>query len=232
MVNYTVDAFVAAYILRLFPKFMRPFASRFIPQCRKLRNELDEARRIIDPVVESREKRNVPLDLPPNAAVEDGFSWLEQCANGRVYDPVIAQLSLSVVAIHTTSDMLTQVLFDLAERPELISALREEIVHVFGNDWVDLTRGSLQQLKLMDSVLKESQRMKPVNIGMFISLSTPRLGSALTNMPYPSLNPSSSKLQHQALKRDADPQRHHDLRLKPLDVGSRHLQEPREIRPI
>ncbi|KAI9035948.1 cytochrome P450 [Aspergillus affinis] len=164
MVNYTVDAFVAAYILRLFPKFLRPLVSKFIPQCRKLRNELAEARRIIDPVLGSREKERVPIGELPNAVVEDGFVWLEQCANGRVYDPVIAQLSLSVVAIHTTSDMLTQVLFDIAERPELISALRKEIIQVFDNDRVYLTRGNLQQLKLMDSVLKESQRLKPVNI--------------------------------------------------------------------
>ncbi|PLB47565.1 cytochrome P450 [Aspergillus steynii IBT 23096] len=163
MVNYTVDAFIAAYILRLFPKFLRPLASRFIPHCRKLRKEISEARRIINPVLKDRQALEERAGAQ-NGAYEDGFDWLKQCAGERNYDPVIAQLSLTVVAIHTTSDMLTQVLFDIAQRPELIKHMRKEIIRVFYGDKAGLTRGNLQRLTLMDSVMKESQRMKPINI--------------------------------------------------------------------
>lgn len=188
MANYTVDAFVAAYILRMFPKLLRPIASRFIPHCRKLRREIEAARRIINPVLHTRQPHLVRSCTYQDGVYEDAFDWLEQCANGQIYDPVIAQLSLSVVAIHTTSDMLTQVLFDLAQRPRVISALRREILEVFGNQTPGLTRGSLQKLKVMDSVMKESQRLKPVNIGMFLLLSHPIPShpitrSILTNSP-------------------------------------------------
>ena len=60
----------------------------------------------------------------------------------------MAQLSLSMAAIHTTGDMITQVIYDLCEHPELIRPLREEAIAVFGNSgW---KRASLYNLKLMD----------------------------------------------------------------------------------
>jgi cytochrome P450 len=91
------------------------------------------------------------------------MQWMEESAEGRPYDPAVAQLSFSLAAIHTTSDMLTQALLDLCGKDDLIKELREEIVTVIqGEGWKKTT---LYKLKLMDSVLKESQRLKPVSIG-------------------------------------------------------------------
>ena len=59
--------------------------------------------------------------------------------------------------------MLTQVLYDLVDREELTCALRDEIKTVLPQGW---TKATVNQLKLMDSVLKESQRLKPVAFGM------------------------------------------------------------------
>ena len=72
-------------------------------------------------------------------------------------------MTFSVAAIHTTSDMLTQVLYDLCGRDALIQALREEVITVVQEEgW---TKPTLYKLKLMDSVLKESQRLKPISVG-------------------------------------------------------------------
>ncbi|GFF24895.1 aldehyde reductase 1 [Aspergillus lentulus] len=58
--------------------------------------------------------------------------------------------------------MLTQVLLGLCAHAEVIQPLREKIVTVIQEEgW---KKPALYKLKLMDSVLKESQRMKPVNI--------------------------------------------------------------------
>jgi cytochrome P450 len=93
------------------------------------------------------------------------MEWMEQCAKGREYDAAVAQLSLSLAAIHTTSDMLTQVLYDICACDGLVEEMRREIVNVIrAEGWTKMT---LNQLKLMDSVLKESQRLKPTTIGMF-----------------------------------------------------------------
>jgi len=71
------------------------------------------------------------------------------------------QLTLSFVAIHTTADMITQLMFDLAQNPELIQPLRDEVAAVLGTEGWKKT--SLYKMKLLDSVLKECQRLRPIN---------------------------------------------------------------------
>lgn len=159
--NYTTDAFRAAQELRLWPAFLRRIAVRFLPRCRVLRAEVSEASRLLNNVLEKRR-------LEKEAAVEpkeyhDMIEWFEQVARGRKYDPAIMQLGMSFAAIHTTTDMITQLLFDLARNPELIEPLRREVVTVLSEGgW---RKSSLYKLKLLDSVIKESQRMKPIGFG-------------------------------------------------------------------
>lgn len=94
------------------------------------------------------------------------MEWMEQCAKRRPYDAAIAQLTFSVAAIHTTSDMLVQVLYDICLYDGLVEELREEVTTVLkAEGW---TKTALQKLKLMDSVMKESQRLKPSQISRSI----------------------------------------------------------------
>lgn len=93
--------------------------------------------------------------------------------------PADAQLALSVVAIHTTTELLTGTLLDLAQNGDFIASLREEMIHVLeeqnhdGNVDAEATgktswkKNSLYKLKLLDSALKESQRMHTRDIGEF-----------------------------------------------------------------
>ncbi|KAK2739055.1 hypothetical protein FQN55_009588 [Onygenales sp. PD_40] len=164
-VKYSVDSFVAAQELRLWPKITRPLVARFLPSCRKIRQEIQETRDIITPVLEERRqaKAAAARDGKPQERYVDALQWMEDCAKGRSYDPAIAQLSFSLAAIHTTSDMLTQVILDLCQHDEIIQELRDEIITVIREDgWKKTT---LYKLKLMDSVIKESQRIKPIGIG-------------------------------------------------------------------
>ncbi|KAL4892150.1 cytochrome P450 [Aspergillus ambiguus] len=163
-VDYTVDSFVAAQELRLWPKPLRSFVANLLPSCRKIRDELQEAKDIITPVLEERRKAKEAVlreGRTPERYV-DALQWMEESAQGRPYEPAVAQLSFSLAAIHTTSDMLTQVLLDLCGKDDLISELREEVITVIREEgWKKTT---LYKLKLMDSVLKESQRLKPIGI--------------------------------------------------------------------
>ncbi|CCE30819.1 probable cytochrome P450 monooxygenase (lovA) [Claviceps purpurea 20.1] len=102
----------------------------------------------------------------------DAIDWLEQTAQDKklTYDPACAQLSLSVAALHSTTDFFTQVMLDIACNPELVEPLRKEIISVLGvAGW---SKHSLYQLKLMDSVLKESQRLKPIAIASMRRMTT------------------------------------------------------------
>jgi hypothetical protein len=91
------------------------------------------------------------------------MQWIEECVNGRPYDPAGMQLALVIVAIVGATDLMTQVVFNLCEMGDVVRALREEIVSVFRVE--GMTRASLYKLQLMDSFLKESQRMKPLELG-------------------------------------------------------------------
>jgi cytochrome P450 len=95
---------------------------------------------------------------------EDALEWYEEAAKGRSYDPTLSQLNLSMAAIHTTSDLLTQCLYDICQHPDIINTLKHELCNVLREG---LTRTSLHKLKLMASVIKESQRLKPSSIGVF-----------------------------------------------------------------
>lgn len=163
---------MAAHALRLWPKFLRWFASWFLPSCQKLRAEVKETREIITPVIEQRRAKRAALIKAgkPLGKTFDAIEWIEECSKGRPYDPAIAQLILSLAAIHTTSDMITQVIYDICEHPDLIQPMREEIISVIQEDGWKKT--ALYKLKLMDSVLKESQRLKPTSRGEFCA---PRL---------------------------------------------------------
>jgi cytochrome P450 len=73
---------------------------------------------------------------------------------------------LAIGSFHTSSDLLGQVLLDLCRRPDwevLVRELRKEIISSLqGAGWDKI---ALNNLKLMDSVLKESQRLKPASTG-------------------------------------------------------------------
>lgn len=87
----------------------------------------------------------------------------EREAKGREYDPTIAQLTLSFAAIHTTTELVTQVMTDVSANPEILDELRQEMVQVLrDNGW---KKTSLYNMKLLDSVIKESLRIKPTGIG-------------------------------------------------------------------
>lgn len=164
-VTYTVNSFLAAQALRMWPKPLRRFANWFLPSCRKIRDQLKEAKEIITPVIEERRAaKDAALreGRTPERYV-DAMQWMEESAKGRPYNPTLAQISFSVAAIHTTSDLLTQVLFDIAGKDDLVQEMREEVINVIQEEgWKKTT---LYKLRLMDSVLKETQRVKPIAIG-------------------------------------------------------------------
>lgn len=86
----------------------------------------------------------------------------EREARGREYDPTVAQLTLSFAAIHTTTELVTQVMTDICRNPEILDDLRREMVEILRDGgW---KKASLYNMKLLDSVIKESLRLKPTAI--------------------------------------------------------------------
>jgi cytochrome P450 len=93
----------------------------------------------------------------------DDDGRFEREARGRDYDPTVAQLTLSFAAIHTTTDLVAQVMTDVCRNPEVLVELRREMVQVLRDGGWKKT--SLYNMKLLDSVIKETLRLKPTGIG-------------------------------------------------------------------
>ncbi|KAI1205060.1 cytochrome P450 [Annulohypoxylon truncatum] len=161
--SYTVDVFVASALMRAVPAMFRPIAYLLIPQSKKLRQAVRDARDLIEPEVA---RRKAAVDAaraagmkPPKIA--DTIGWMYEVSRGRETDFVAGQLSLTTAAIHTTTETSCSALFDICQYPEVAQQLREEIIQVIGeHGWA---KTSIYKLKLMDSFLKEGQRLRPMS---------------------------------------------------------------------
>lgn len=166
-VEYTVDFFAAAFALRLVPVPLRPIVHWFLPQTRKARRDVEIATRLIEPELERRRKNYAQAEKEGREIKKpvDALTWMDTAAQEKgypTYNLVWGQLNYSLGAIHTTANTFVMVLYDLVERPKYIKLLREEIeAHWDGGE---LTKATLYNLKLMDSFMKESQRLSPVTL--------------------------------------------------------------------
>ena len=164
-VDYTIKMMSAARALRLWPSALQPFVHYFVPECRALRAQSSVARRIIDGEIQRRRvkwEQDVKNGKPVSKTA-DSLGWMQELSHGKPFDLAGGQLGLTFAAIHTTSDLLTKVLYRLCMSPEYMQALREEMISVLTKEGWKKT--SLYQMKLLDSLLKETQRLEPPTYG-------------------------------------------------------------------
>ncbi|KAF2667434.1 cytochrome P450 [Microthyrium microscopicum] len=168
--DFTIDTMIASYAMRFTPSILRPIVYPFLPPVKRLERTNNLARRIIQPEVDKR-RANRAAALAKGEKIPkqlDTIDWLDDVVKSDPnYDYVGAQLSLTFAAIHTTSNTLGHLMYDVIEHSELIPELRQEIIDAYTEDgsWQKTT---LYKLKLMDSVMKESQRLNVLS-NLFIT---------------------------------------------------------------
>jgi len=156
-INFTVDIFGAGRDLRRWPALLRPLANIFLKSNRSLRASGKRAHEIIQPIVDAR---RLARTKPGFQKPIDSLEWFDETAKGAPYDPTLLQLSLTMAAIHTTADLAKTTLLQYAQHPEVMDDLRKELLEVMPNGgWDKLT---LYKLQLLDSSIKEAQRLKPI----------------------------------------------------------------------
>lgn len=159
--------FPAADALRVYPDgIVKSIAARLLPICKAASAQVAEARSILQPVLERRAAaKKAAAAEGKTIEFNDAIEWFEKAAAkaNADYEPAALQLFLSLVAIHTTSDLMTQIMTDLAGHTDIIEDLRKEIKEVLSDGGWKKT--SLTNMKLLDSVIKESQRLKPIQLG-------------------------------------------------------------------
>jgi len=123
-------------------------------------------RRIIEPTIIARRKEAaeaIKAGREPKKYV-DAFAWMDAITEktGELCDAVHGQLNYSLGAVHTTSITFENVLYNIIGSPGSIELLRKELIEVLGSatSWDKTT---LNQLKMMDSHMKESNRLHPAS---------------------------------------------------------------------
>ncbi|KAB2569232.1 Cytochrome P450 monooxygenase pyr3, partial [Lasiodiplodia theobromae] len=160
---WTHHVVAASLGLRAWPWFLRPLVNIFQPASRVLRQSTAKARGIIEPVVAKRREerlRNAKDGKLPRPA--DSIGWLDDVAKGEKYDFTVYQLALTGAAMHTTTMLLAHAILDICAHPEYVEPLREEIRSAVQEEGWKKT--ALYKMKLMDSFLKESQRVNPITV--------------------------------------------------------------------
>ncbi|KAI1037518.1 hypothetical protein LB503_013060 [Fusarium chuoi] len=160
--HYTMKTFQAMMVLCMVPRWLRPYIHWILPPCWIVRRSLAAARKQLAPHIARRQEiKAAALVRGEESPFDDTIEWFAQ--SGSQVPPADCQISLSLAAIHTTTDLLSQVMIDIAAYPVLFAEMREEVVRVLSAS--GLTKTALSNLKLMESVVKESQRLKPILLG-------------------------------------------------------------------
>ncbi|KAA8909879.1 putative cytochrome P450 [Sphaerosporella brunnea] len=166
-INFATDGFIGAQKLKKTPVWLRPIASRFMPEIQKISHHYDVARKVLIPLLQERDKTGErPLDL---------LQWMKENAQGEETDyNYIAeiQLKVSFAAIHTSAAAPTQLIYDLCAMPEYIEPLRDEIIQALREENGKLTKQAFLKMPRLDSFMKESQRFNPLLLITFERLVT------------------------------------------------------------
>ncbi|KAI0395382.1 cytochrome P450 [Xylariaceae sp. FL0594] len=152
-VGYTGDVFQVSTALRPYPPFLRYLVAPFLSSTKRMRSHIQVANKKIGHLFAEKlngsEKEDVNM-----------IQWMTEAAQGgdRDVDVLVKKLLfLTLAAVHTSTMSATHALFDLCAMPEYIEPLREEAQRVIGErGW---TLAGINELKLLDSFMKESQRI-------------------------------------------------------------------------
>jgi ent-kaurene oxidase len=163
---YTIDSFVLSTKLHGMKPVLRPFHRWLIPESKAVDKHLQTMRHLITPLlldqwkadgVEKTKNNMVAWNLknsPPSLRKDLDFQALQQ-------------LQASFAAVHTTTKLLTNIVFDLAARPEYMDPLREELRLVLDESGGILTKSSMAKLRKLDSFMAEVQRRNPPGVMTF-----------------------------------------------------------------
>ena len=157
-INFASDVFIGTQKITKLPQILRPVARYFMAELREIEKHHSIARRVIFPILQEREAQpNKPSDF---------LQWMSDSAVGPEKDKAFiasTQLMFNFAAIPKSVALCTQLLYDLCAMPQYIDPLQEEIEASLA-EYGTFTTHSLLLLKKMDSFIKESQRLNPLNL--------------------------------------------------------------------
>ncbi|KXJ94825.1 cytochrome P450 [Microdochium bolleyi] len=170
-INYTIDVMIAVFIVLYMPTWLRPLLAPWVPQVRKLKQRRQKAKDFLVPIITAR--RKAAAENPNYQPPDDMLQWMDddltkqQGKRPTVEDLAIHQLGISFAAIHTTTSTVTNIIYTLAAMPELIPILRDDVKQALEETDGVFTSLALQNMKKLDSFMKENLRFYSMSAGSF-----------------------------------------------------------------
>jgi cytochrome P450 len=165
--------------LRKYPVTIRPIVYRFVSGLGQMRREFSEGHGIVAKTLDRRIQHGKPLDDPPSL-----LDWLaDPKIGGATHSDVemhtIAQMNLLVAALQSMASTVMQCLIDLAEHPEYVPELREEISKMLAEAKGVLSRQALSDMMKLDSFIKETQRFNSPDLSKSLISAGPTVATGL-----------------------------------------------------
>lgn len=164
-IDFAKCVFMGSSLLKTIPSVIRPVAALFYPIMYRIRRHHRNARKLLIPEIRRRRKQAATVPDWKSEKPNDMLQWLEDASTGADARPermVDRQLGMSFAAIHTTTNHLTNVVYDLAARwDEYGPELRAEVEEMLAESNWSWKKSTLAKLSKLDSFMKESQRLNP-----------------------------------------------------------------------
>ncbi|KAI0060666.1 cytochrome P450 [Artomyces pyxidatus] len=160
-VSNRVSVVERAWAINQFPPLLRPIVGRLLTNL-PMYNRLETKH--LQPLIEERllnlREYGDDWEDKPN----DMLMWLMDAGGDEdlsFADIPRRMLVVNFAAIHTTSMSLTHALYHLADNPEYVQPLRDEVEAVVGA--IGWTKAAMGKMRKLDSFLRECQRVHGIN---------------------------------------------------------------------
>ncbi|KAL2017089.1 hypothetical protein VTK56DRAFT_2612 [Thermocarpiscus australiensis] len=166
VVSYSENGFKHNLFLRVLPDWAKPVVARLVPTSWRVDWALRRAKRMIIPLIRERRRREQEEDPTTYAKPEDFLQHLmdggREIAAAADDDATMVQ-RLMVTYLGSgpsTIAAVVQVLFDLCAHPQYVEPLRQGALEVLRSTG-GYTMQALADMKMLDSFMRESQRLNP-----------------------------------------------------------------------
>ncbi|OCL06822.1 cytochrome P450 [Glonium stellatum] len=165
-IKYTLEVINASGAIKRIRPWLRPFLAPRLREVLQLQQREKNVGKFMSPVIESRIAAKGG-ETKPDDILQVLIDKSDDFGMKSSSDMAKVQLGLSFAAIHTTALTATNALYSLAASPEYIEPLRTEIRAVLAENGGIFTTKALQDMKKLDSFMKECLRVYPPSYASF-----------------------------------------------------------------
>lgn len=164
--KYTEQSTITVSMLRAMPKFAHPIVVSFLPSYWRSIAWFRKGIDILVPIIHARREaeKNDPSFEKPIDFLQGMLDMADEHA-GQPDKLARRALIMGLASIHLTSMAAAHVIYDMCAMPEYFEPLRAELIDALTEDggWSKMT---VNKMRKMDSVLRESQRLGPPSLCM------------------------------------------------------------------